>query len=84
MAEYRLKPGMLGQKVMNAYQKTEQVFKEKFLEEDSNSPTGYSLKTSKIESGVVGTYKKVESAFVDAFLEETDGTPAHKTDEFNA
>ena len=83
MAEYHLKPGKLGKKAMDAYQKTEQAFTEKFLEEDPGSPSGYSLKTgpaaqqavnaySKIESGVVGACKKVENAFVDAFLEKTD------------
>lgn len=83
MAEYHLKPGKLGKKVMDAYQKTEQAFTEKFLEEDPGSLSGYSLKTgpaaqqavnaySKIEGGVVGAYKKVENAFVDAFLEKTD------------
>lgn len=86
MAEYHLKPGKLGQKVMDAYQKTEQAFTEKFLEEDPNSPSGYSLKTgntarqavnayNKIEDGVVGAYKKVENTFVDAFLEKTDDDP---------
>lgn len=86
MAEYHLKPGKLGQKVMDAYQKTEQAFTEKFLEEDPNSPSGYSLKTgntarqavnayNKIEDGVVGAYKKVKNAFVDAFLEKTDDDP---------
>ena len=86
MAEYHLKPSKLGQKVMDAYQKTEQAFTEKFLEEDPNSPSGYSLKTgntarqavnayNKIEDGVVGAYKKVENTFVDAFLEKTDDDP---------
>lgn len=59
----------------------------KFLEEDPNSPSGYSLKTghtaqqavnayNKIEDGVVGACKKVENAFVDAFLEKTDDDPS--------
>ena len=83
MAEYHLKPGKLGQKVVDAYKKTEQAFTETFLEEDASSPTGYTLKTGetarqvtgayqKIEDGVVGTYRKIENAFVDAFLEKTD------------
>lgn len=91
MAEYHLKPGKLGKKVIHAYQKTEQAFTEKFLKEDPSSPSGYSLKTgnttqqtmnaySKIESRVVGTYKKVENAFVDAFLEKTDDQPGPKAD----
>lgn len=91
MAEYHLKPGKLGKKVMDAYQKTEQAFTEKFLEEAPGSPSGYSLKTgpaaqqavnaySKIEGGVVGAYKKVENAFVDAFLEKTDDPSGSKAD----
>ena len=91
MAEYHLKPGKLGKKVMDAYQKTEQAFTKKFLEEDPGSPSGYSLKTgpaaqqavnaySKIEGGVVGAYKKVENAFVDAFLEKTDDPSGPKAD----
>lgn len=91
MAEYHLKPGKLGKKVMDAYQKTEQAFAEKFLEEDPNSPSGYSLKTgntaqqtvnayNKIESGVVRAYQKVENAFVDAFLEKSDDQSGSKTD----
>lgn len=50
MAEYRLKPGRLGQKVLDTYQKTEQAFAEKFLQEDPDSPSGYRLKTGKPES----------------------------------
>lgn len=91
MAEYHLKPGKLGKKVMDAYQKTEQAFTDKFLEEDPGSPSGYSLKTgpaaqqavnaySKIEGGVVGAYKKVENAFVDAFLEKNDDPSGPKAD----
>lgn len=91
MAEYHLKPGKLGKKVMDAYQKTEQAFTEKFLEEDPGSLSSYSLKTgpaaqqavnaySKIEGGVVGVYKKVENAFVDAFLERTDDPSGPKAD----
>ena len=87
MAEYHLKPGKLGKKVVDAYQKTQQAFTDKFLEEDPDSPSGYSLKTgdtarqvvnayNKIEDGVVGAYKKVENAFVDAFLEKTNDAPS--------
>lgn len=89
MAEYHLKPGKLGKKVMDAYQKTEQAFTAKFLEKDPDSPSGYSLKTgrtaqqavnayNKIESSVTGTYKKVENAFADAFLEKNDDQPGPK------
>ena len=81
MAEYQLKPGKIGNKVIAGYKKVEEKFTDAFLKEDENSPTGYTLKTGKtaetvtgaykkVENGVVGTYKKIENAFVDAFLEE--------------
>lgn len=86
MAEYHLKPGPIGRRVVGAYKKTEQAFTERFLQADKASPSGYSLKTGRtaeavtgayhrIENGVVGTYKKIENAFVDAFLEKTDDAP---------
>lgn len=89
MAEYRLKPGRLGQKVLDTYQKTEQAFAEKFLQEDPDSPSGYRLKTgktgeqavrayAKIQQGAVGAYQKVENAFVDRFLEKNE--EAHPED----
>ena len=64
MAEYHLKPGKLGQKVMDAYQKTEQAFTEKFLEEDPNSPSGYSLKTGNTARQAVNAYNKIEDGVV--------------------
>lgn len=81
MAEYQLKPGKLGNKVIDSYKKIEEKFTDTFLEKDEKSPSGYTLKTGKtaekvvgvyqkIEDGVVGTYKKIETAFVDRFLEE--------------
>ena len=81
MAEYQLKSGKLGKKVINGYKKVEEKFTDTFLEKDENSASGYTLKTGKtaekvtgtyqkIEDGVVGTYKKIENAFVDRFLEE--------------
>ena len=81
MAEYRLKPGKVGKKVIGGYKKVEGKFVNAFLKEDKNSPSGYTLKTGKtgekvvgayqkIEDGVVGGYKKIEKAFVDRFLEE--------------
>lgn len=86
-----MKPGKLGQKVVDAYQKTENAFTRKFLQEDPSSPSGYSLKTgktaeqaagvyNKIETGVVGAYKKVENTFVDAFLEKTEDTRPDQPD----
>ena len=83
MAEYQLKPGKVGQKVIDGYKKVEEKFTDTFLEKDANSPSGYTLKTGKtaekvtgayqrIEEGVVGAYKKVENAFVDNFLEKVE------------
>lgn len=83
MAGYRLKTGKLGQKVVDAYQKTEQKFVDTFLEEDADSQFGLRLKTGKtaenvtkayktIEDSVVGVYQKIEDAFVDTFLEKED------------
>ena len=83
MAEYQLKPGKLGNKVISGYKKIEEKFTDTFLEKDENSSFGYTLKTGKtaekvagayqkIEDGVVGTYKKIEIAFVDKFLEEKE------------
>jgi len=82
MSEYKLKPGKMGSKVVDAYKKTEEKFTDKFLEKDESNPSGYSLKCGKtadkvtdayktIENGVVGTYKKIEDGFVNAFLEKT-------------
>lgn len=90
MTQYRIKPGKLGQKVIDAYKQTERAFTEKFLQEDESSPSGYTLKTGpvgqkvtqtyqKIEDGVVGGYKKIENAFVDAFLEKVE--PDETTEE---
>lgn len=81
MAEYQLKPGKLGKKVVGSYKKIEEKFTDTFLEKDEMSPSGYTLKTGKtaekvtgayqkIEDTVVGAYKKIENAFVDKFLEE--------------
>ena len=81
MAEYQLKTGKIGQKVVDGYKKVEEKFTDTFLEKDESRPSGYTLKTGKtvekvvgtyhrIEDGVAGTYKKIEDAFVDKFLEE--------------
>lgn len=83
MAKYQLKPGKVGQKMIDGYKKVEEKFTDIFLEKDENSPSGYTLKTGKtaekvtgayqrIEDGVVGAYKKVENAFVDHFLEKVE------------
>lgn len=44
MAEYRLKPGKVGEKVIGAYEKVEKKFTDAFLEEDAVSDSGYRLK----------------------------------------
>ena len=47
MAEYRLKPGKVGEKVIGGYKKVEGKFVDAFLKEDESSPSGYTLKTGK-------------------------------------
>lgn len=80
MAEYRLKPGKIGEKVVGAYENIEKKFTDAFLNEDGSLKTnGVAEKVTdayqKIEDGVVGTYKKVEDSFVETFLEKVeDGT----------
>ena len=75
MSEYKLKPGKLGKKIMDAYQGIEDKFVDKFLEEDGSLKTGGMAEKAtaayhKGEDPVVGGYKKFENAFVDAFLEK--------------
>ena len=83
MAEYKLKVGKVGEKVVEGYKKVEEKFMDKFLEKDETNPSGYSLKTGKVgekvtqgyqkvEDTVVGAYKKVENGFVDTFLEKVE------------
>lgn len=77
MAEYRLKPGKIGEKVVDTYEKVEKKFTDAFLNEDGSLKTGGMADKAtsayqKIEDGVVGAYKKVEDAFVDTFLEKTE------------
>lgn len=83
MAEYKMKTGKLGEKVVNAAKNVEGAFVNTFLEEDAQSPSGYSLKTGgmaekataaykKVEDAFVGGYKKIEDAFVDTFLEKVE------------
>lgn len=78
MAEYRLKTGKVGEKVVGAYEKVEKKFVDTFLNEDGTMKTGGMAEKvtsvyQKIEDGVVGAYKKTEDAFVDTFLEKVDG-----------
>ena len=56
MSEYKLKPGKVGQAVVDTYKKIEDT-----------AVGGY----KKIEDTVVGGYKKIENAFVETFLEKT-------------
>ena len=57
MAEYQLKPGKVGQKVIDGYKKVEEKVTGTY---------------QRIQDGVVGAYKKVENAFVDHFLEKVE------------
>lgn len=90
MAVYKMKPGPVGKKVVDAYKGIEQKFTAAFLEKDETRPSGYTLKTGDtaekvtaayktIENTVVGGYKKIENAFVDTFLEKAE----EKKDEEN-
>ncbi|MGN0483748.1 MAG: hypothetical protein ACI4HI_09375 [Lachnospiraceae bacterium] len=88
MAQYQLKTGKIGERVVGAYKKVETKFTDTFLNEDGSLKTGGMADKAtstyqkiedgvvgsykKIEDSVVGTYKKVEQAFVDAFLEEVE------------
>ena len=77
MSEYKLKPGKLGEKIVNADKGIEDSFTETFLEEDGSMKTGGIAEKAtsayrKIEETVVGGYKNVENAFVEAFLEKVD------------
>lgn len=67
MAEYRLKPGKVGEKVIGAYEKVEKKFTDAFLEEDAVSDSGYRLKTGKTGESVKGAYKKIEDGVVGAY-----------------
>ena len=60
MAQYRIKPGKLGNALIDAYYKIED---------------GVVGTYKKIEDGAVGSYKKIEAAFVERFLEKTDDAP---------
>lgn len=88
MSEYQMKPGKLGEKILNGYQKVEDRFVTTFLDEDGSLKTGGMAEKvtaayqkvedaviggyQKIEGSVVGGYKKIENAFVDAFLEKAE------------
>ena len=61
MAEYKLKTGKLGEKVVKAYGKTEQAFCDAFLEKDENSPSGYSLKAGRVGNTLLEANKKLRT-----------------------
>ncbi len=80
MSEYQLKPGKIGEKIIEGYQKIEDKFTETFLEEDSSLKTGgmaqkVTAAYQKIEDTIVGGYQKIEDTFVDRFLEKS-GEPS--------
>ena len=63
MSEYKLKPGKLGKKIMDAYQGIEDKFVDKFQEEDGSLKTGGMAEKAttayhKVEGTVVGRDKK--------------------------
>lgn len=64
MAQYHIKPGKVGNALIDTYCKIE------------NGVVGT---YKKIEDGAVGTYKKIETAFVDRFLEKVN-EPEEKND----
>ena len=57
----------ISETVTEGYQKIEDKFTEKFLEEDG------SLKTGKIGEGIVEGYKKIEDGVVDGYKKIEDG-----------
>lgn len=88
MSDYKLKPGKIGEKVVETYKNIEEKFTDAFLNEDGSMKTGGIAEKAvdayqkiedtvvgsyqKIEDTVVGGYKKIENAFVDAFLEKSE------------
>lgn len=91
MSEYQLKPGKIGEKIIDGHKKIEDKFTETFLEEDGSLKTGGMAQKvtaayqkiedtvvggyQKVEDTVVGGYQKIEDAFVDRFLEKS-GEPS--------
>ena len=72
-AEYRLKQGKVGEKVVGTYKGIEKKFTDAFLEKDEKSETGYTLKTGKTAEKVVGAYKKVEHGVVGGYKKIENG-----------
>lgn len=89
MNEYKMKPGKIGEAVIDAYKKIEDGFVDTFMEKNENGEVTGGLKTGKVgdavvgaykkvENAVVGGYKKVENSFVDAFLEKEESVCEEK------
>ena len=67
----------ISETVTEGYQKIEDKFTEKFLEEDGSMKTGKAGETvtegfKKIEDGVVSGYKKIEEGVVEGFGKVSD------------
>ena len=66
MKEYKLKPGKIGDKLIETCQKVEDKFVDTFLEDDG------SLKTGGIDRKVTDAYKRVEDTVVDGYKKVED------------
>ena len=72
MSEYQMKPGKLGEKILNGYQKVEDRFVTTFLDEDGSLKTGgmaekVTAAYQKVEDAVVGGYQKIEGSVVGGY-----------------
>lgn len=72
MSEYKLKTGKTGKEMINTFEKVEDQFKGKFLEEDEGSQSGYRLKTGKTAETVTKTYQKIENRVVEGYKKIED------------
>ena len=77
MAKIADKIEKISETVTEGYQKIEDKFTEKFLEEDGSMKTGKAGETvtegfKKIEDGVVSGYKKIEEGVVEGFGKVSD------------
>ncbi len=72
VSEYQMKPGKLGEKILNGYQKVEDRFVTTFLDEDGSLKTGgmaekVTAAYQKVEDAVVGGYQKIEGSVVGGY-----------------
>lgn len=72
MSEYQMKPGKLGEKILNGYQKVEDRFVTTFLDEDGSLKTGgmaekVTAAYQKVEDAVVGGCQKIEGSVVGGY-----------------